>query len=288
MLSVVDEDNSSTFVQRKDVDSKHRPSHHFYIVNAQRHPRNTRSVETLDPYFPLAGCDSCDRRISYESLAAAQLHLRQSHFKEITPTDDQLTQWICRGDQVDKYQIESDAMHLLDVMLDHLTMLKRLKQDILAGVTINGTFDAGTYRVPNGLVKAFERLFMFLAFSAWVASETYEVYTRNPGRYATFLESDHLNHIIELGYATEAAFEESKSNLMLMNRVNDYSSSVRYDSVGLEYFVLLLLADTKDNITKARTPALPWVYMKHLYQLVSAVAIVSDALGLNSAHWNIR
>ncbi|EXJ77944.1 hypothetical protein A1O3_09103 [Capronia epimyces CBS 606.96] len=243
------------------------PPDAFYVVNVELAPRKPQNPALKLPDPLLEHCKDCSRRRPHLSMDKAISHLRQVHFQNVEVTGEELQEWVRKGDGVDRFQLQCDAKRLGDTVLDHCTHLRVLKNEVIAGVCASGKFDSAVYRLPNGLVRAFERILTMMTYSGYAASLTLQAYQESPERFGRFFESTHQNHIVELGYAAEAAFDEAKSNLMLMSRVNEYSNSIQYDTVGPEYMVLLLLADLRDRGSKRHPLNLPALYRKELSRL---------------------
>jgi hypothetical protein len=214
-------------------------------------------------------------------MDSAVVHLHQIHFQGTELTSEELQRWIRRGDKVDSFQLQCDAKRLLDTVLDHCTHLRTLKDEVIAGVCGSGKFDSAVYRLPNGLVRAFERILTMMAYSGYAASLSVREYHESPERFRRFFASTHQNHIVDLGYGAEAAFDEAKSNLMLMSRVQEYSNSIQFDTVGPEYMVLVLLAGLKDRGVN-QPLNLAQLHRKELNRLVSRVFLDSRRLTLLS------
>ncbi|KIX02903.1 uncharacterized protein Z518_08846 [Rhinocladiella mackenziei CBS 650.93] len=239
----------------------------FYVVNAELAPRNSQDPSLKLPHPLLEECPSCIHWLSHPDMDTAIFHLRHVHFRNAEVTREELQEWVRKGDRVDSFRLRCDAKRLVDTVLDHCTNLRVLKNEVVAGVCGSGKFDSAVYKLPNGLVRAFERILMMMAYSGYAASLTLQAYRESPERFRRFFESTHQNHIIELGYAAEGAFDEAKSNLMLMSRVNEYSNSIQYDTVGPEYMVLLLLAGLRDRGSKRNPLNLPKLHRKELSRL---------------------
>jgi len=246
-----------------------RPLDSYYVVNAESAPRDSQESELKVPEDELDYCSKCSQRKAYPLLGDALLHLRQKHFTSAEVSEKDLQEWIRRGDQVDAFQLQCDAKRLADTVLEYCSSLRAMKGEIVAGVCRGGRFDSTIYRLPTGLVKAFERILMMIAYSGYAASAAYVNYRESPGKFHSFIEYGHIQHIIELGSAAEAAFEEAKTNLMLMSRVSEYSSSIQYDTVGPEFLLILLLADLKDRATRRHKLNLIGLYQNQLDKLVS-------------------
>jgi len=259
-----------------------RPLDAYYVVNARYAPRGSQEPELKFPELEIKDCNTCLQRVAHPLLEDGVLHLRQKHFPHAEVSDKDLQEWIRRGDQVDAFQLQCDAKRLVDTILDHCNSLRAMKKEIVAGVCRDGKFESTIYRLPNGLVKAFERIVMMMAYSGYVVSFAYKTYQKSPGGFHPFVEFDRIKHIIDLGYGAESAFEEAKSNLMMMSRVNEYSSSIQYDTVGPEYLLILLLADLKDRTTRRHKLNLIAIYQKQLDQLVRAPPLCLDSQYLMS------
>lgn len=177
-----------------------------------------------------------------------------------------------KGDKVDSFQFAVRCFTACRHCVGHCPNLRLLKNEVIAGVCGNGKFDSAVYRLPDGLVRAFERILMMMAYSGYAASLILQAYQESPNRLRKFFESTHQNHIIELGYAAEGGFDEAKSNLMLMSRVNKYSNRVQYDTVGPEYVALLLLAGLGDRGSIRNPLNLPKLHRKEFSRLVGRIS----------------
>ncbi|KAL2417600.1 hypothetical protein ABEF94_005838 [Exophiala dermatitidis] len=243
----------------------------FYAVNAELAPRNPLDPALKLPDRPLEECSHCIRRRAHVDMDAIVLHLNQVHFQHTEVTDEQLQPWIRKGDKVDGFQLRCDAKRLVDTVLDHCTHLRVLKDEVISGVCGSGKFDSAVYRLPNGLVRAFERILTMMAYSGYAASISVREYHESPVRFRRFFESTYQNHIVELGYAAEGSFDEAKSNLMLMSRVSEYSNSIQFDTVGPEYMVLLLLSGLQDRGSNRNPLCLPRLHRKEMNRLLYEV-----------------
>ncbi|KAJ4512146.1 hypothetical protein HRR83_006106 [Exophiala dermatitidis] len=243
----------------------------FYVVNAELAPRNPQDPALKLPDRPVEECSDCIRRRAHADINAIVLHLNKVHFQHTEVTDEQLQPWIRKGDKVDGFQLRCDAKRLVDTVLDHCTHLRVLKDEIISGVCGSGKFDSVVYRLPNGLVRAFERILTMMAYSGYAASVSVREYHASPVRFRRFFESTYQNHIVELGYAAEGSFDEAKSNLMLMSRVSEYSNSIQFDTVGPEYMVLLLLSGLQDRGSNRNPLCLPKLHRKEMNRLLYEV-----------------
>ncbi|KIW34771.1 hypothetical protein, variant [Cladophialophora immunda] len=239
----------------------------YYVVRADSAPRRSGEPELKLPELDINRCHDCLDQQSYSQLADVIQHLRASHFIATEVSEMDLKEWIRTSDEVAAFQLECDAKRLVDEVLSHCTSLRTMKNDIIAGTCRDRKFESSTYRLPNGLVKGFERILIMMAYSGYAVSSTHQAYRKSPREFRSFMEIEHINHIVELGYAAEGAFEEAKNNLMLMSRVNEFSSSIHYDTVGPEYFLMMLLGDLKDRVSKRHPLDLIGIYQKQLDRL---------------------
>lgn len=246
----------------------------FYVVDAEMAPRKAQDPALQNPVRLPQDCSDCTHRRAYHDMDAIVLHLHQVHFQHLQVTDEQLRPWIRKGDKVDGFQLHCDAKRLVDTVFDHCTHLRVLKDEVIAGVCGSGKFDSAIYRLPNGLVRAFERILTMMAYSGYVASLSVREYDESPERFRRFFNLTYQNHIVELGYAAEGAFDEAKSNLMLMSRVNEYSNSIQFDTVGPEYMVLLLLSGLHDRGSRRNSLCLPALHGKELDRLVGSYLLL--------------
>jgi hypothetical protein len=130
-------------------------------------------------------------------------------------------------------------------MLQHCIQLRKLKNEIRHGVCVDGKFDDSLYRLPSGLVKAFQRILILVVYVAHTCSAAYKQYQRSRGDASplTFIDTYSTHHVEILGYGAEGSFDTAKDDLMLMSGVDDYSRGIAYEAVGPEYVVTLLLND---------------------------------------------
>ncbi|OAP54278.1 hypothetical protein AYL99_11379 [Fonsecaea erecta] len=266
LISANDQPPNATAVSKRHPGPARSPDV-FYVVRADLAPRSVQEPDLKYPERDINRCDACRASQPYSQLANILEHLQKEHFLSATESEKGLKEWVRTGDLVDGFQLQCDARKVVGIVLDHCASLRALKNEIVTGTCHNGKFDDSTYRLPNGLVKGFERILMMVSYSGYAVSFALKAYQKTSRGFHSFVAPDHISHIVELGYGAEGAFEEARSNLMLMSRAKEFFTGIQYDTVGPEYFLMLLLGDLQDRATSRHPLNLIGMYREQVNHL---------------------
>jgi hypothetical protein len=242
----------------------------YFIIDISKISDLRVEGPTIQPSKPMSECQQCNHRERYRTIIDAQAHLNRVHFASQPVSNEELLFWIADSKQLWDYQLCADAQKLVHIMLDHCVQLRKLKKEICHGVCANNVFDDSLYRLPSGLVKAFQRILVLTAYVAhtgYVAHRKYKNF-REDAPPVTFLDTDQIHYIEILGYGAEGSFDAAKDELVLMSGAGDYSRGIGYEAVGPEYIMFLLLGDLCNRTYADDAINLPKIYQEYATRLV--------------------
>ena len=225
---------------------------------------------------PFQSCETCQEGHEYDTLADAVRHLvghpYPEQLAEMAKWEPDVERWVVKVTDLPFHMLQMDCEKLLKTVKDHCYHLRKQQQEIRQGVCKDGIFDFATYMLPLGLVTAFKRILMLVTYSAYMASVAYKNFKEwSLVSVATsYIDPDHKQHLIVLGYGAEGALDDAKSHLILMSRTGDYSHGIGYEAVGPEYVVSLLLGDLC-----GRTNGVEALHLLNFYQLHSSSLVSS-------------
>ncbi|EXJ71329.1 uncharacterized protein A1O5_05135 [Cladophialophora psammophila CBS 110553] len=179
----------------------------YYVVRADWAPRSSQLPELKYPDRDVDHCTECVDRQSYPRLENVLQHLREVHFTSATASENDIHEWVRAGNQIDAFQLQCDAIRLVDTVRDHWIWLAYIKNSL----TTWYVFSPSPPR-PLPLPIDVHLLILLMAFS-FRCLKIYEINSRPRRRL--------LQEIQNLEEETEAVQGVMEQSWTILNNYNE-------------------------------------------------------------------
>ncbi|KAJ5109468.1 hypothetical protein N7456_006143 [Penicillium angulare] len=228
---------------------RHRTSEPYFIANLRdaKFADLRRGTDLKQGLEDIDDCPKCGGGRRFSTRVEALEHLSAAHFENSSvpqaDTSHQST-WVMTYGEYLTFVCRTDIQKILKQLQDHLTILEEMALQIQHGVSENGKFDRDTYRIPSGLVDAFQYFLMTVVTAAHMVKSIYvdrEAYTETEPPIS-FLPFRDLYKVTQFGTQAEASMEKAENDIVLMTHTGEISDVVTYEVVS-PCLVLALVMD---------------------------------------------
>lgn len=199
-----------------------------------------------DLNLPISSCATCRSKYRYVDAEDARKHLRNVHTtnSDMDNMDgsEQLIHWITTTVEMDMEVKAEEFLELLQVLSRRVNRLLSKAVDMRQSVA-NETqeLDEG-YLLPSSLVKAAEKVFQFVYYSAYSLNSLHESgdIPAGPGFLTSSLDHRHDASGAEM-FATiaDTAMAKARDDLLLMTHTGDDMGSMIHERSSPQLTVLL-------------------------------------------------
>ncbi|KAJ5273796.1 hypothetical protein N7478_008921 [Penicillium angulare] len=280
--------DSAKMTELTERTQRRRMTEAYFIVDLsdEKFADLRRETDMKQLYEDIDDCPRCGRGRRFSTRAEALEHLSASHFAvplagpSVQQQDTSYqSAWVMTYGEYLTFICRTDVQKILQQLQEHLTILEEMALQIQHGVSEKGKFDRDTYRIPSGLVDAFQYLLMTVVTAAHMVKSIHvdrEAYA-DPDPPVSFLPFRDLYKVTQFGAQAEASMEKAENDIVLMTHTGEISDVVTYEVVSPSLVLALVMDEIHCRDSNNSPVNMLDVYRSYMQTLVCPNILCIDS-----------